>query len=150
MEPTNEPEPMDTGSQEPSGTENPFVVVENTSPSPFTLEQRTQKASQMRQVRRQSTNWQPPELQDQGTFSAGHLLSALSATDREFTTSGSSIQEISLLMQEMDNMRSRMAEIVRRQQEETAVRNSTLATLAPSDGDDRQTEPPAYSELGES
>ncbi|KAL5485312.1 hypothetical protein ACEPAI_7954 [Sanghuangporus weigelae] len=49
MEPTNEPEPMDTGSQEPSRTENPFVVVANASPSPFISEQRTQKANQMRQ-----------------------------------------------------------------------------------------------------
>ncbi|OCB89378.1 hypothetical protein A7U60_g3468 [Sanghuangporus baumii] len=140
MRPVNEPEPIDMGSQTPS-------AAVNANSSSIASEYRTQKASLMRQVRRQSTNQPLPEpqesLQDPST---GHFLSS---SDREFTISGSFIQEISLLMQEMDNMRSRMAEIVRRQQEEAATRNTTLATLVPSDGDDRQTAPPAYPELGE-
>ena len=51
-------------------------------------------------------------------------------------------------MQEIDGLRARMEQIMRRRQEE-AVRNSALATLAPSDEDDRRTAPPAYSELGD-
>ncbi|KAL5507400.1 hypothetical protein ACEPAH_6856 [Sanghuangporus vaninii] len=148
MQPVNEPNPIDIGSQTPSGPENTFVAAANANSSSIASEHRTQEASRTRQIRKESTNQPLPGPQESPQDpSAGHFLS--SSSDREFTISGSFTQEISLLMQEMDNMRSRMAEMVRRQQEEAAARNTTLATLAPSDGDDHQTAPPAYSELGE-
>ena len=107
--------------------------------------QHAPKAAVRQTRRRESTNQPLSETHDPFQEpSAGHPFSS---TGRDLATPGTSAEDMSLMMREMDSLRARMAQMVRRQQEE-AVRNSALATLAPSDEDDRRTAPPAYSELG--
>ena len=70
----------------------------------------------------------------------------MSSSNSDLAASDSSVQEMTHLVQEIENLRSRMDEIVRRQQQATG--NVPLSLPAPSVDFDRQTEPPAYSEAG--
>lgn len=54
---------------------------------------------------------------------------------------------VTRMMQEINELRAQMAEVVRRQQLE-ASRESRLSRSAPSEGDDSRTAPPAYSDGG--
>lgn len=59
----------------------------------------------------------------------------------------SSDQRVSLILQEVNELRAQMAEVVRRQQLE-ASRESHRSYHAPSEGEDGQTAPPSYSDGG--
>ena len=58
-----------------------------------------------------------------------------------------SVQEMSSIAQEIENLRERMAQLLRRQQR-SEIRSSNLATIAPTEASgSNRSELPAYSEV---
>lgn len=120
------------------------------SPStPDVLNVLAQKGGISRQVRSDSTNQSPLSSEQQGPFQDPNPGHSVSPTTEEVTTLGSPAQEMTSVMEELQFLRARMAQIMNGRDERVRMdRDSILMTLVPSD-DDHQSAPPAYSEVGQ-
>lgn len=108
-----------------------------------------QKGRISRQVRSDSTNQSPLSSEQQGPFQDPNPGHSVSPTTEEVTTLGSPAQEMTSVMEELQFLRARMAQIMNGRDERVRMdRDSILMTLVPSD-DDHQSAPPAYSEVGQ-
>ena len=136
MMPTNNRQHQNGDNQIPTGQE---AALSTGKPLEFASDQRIQEASSGRRTSTVARNKAQPQPQE--SFEEPTILPAEASGPRR-------AQAMSLVMQEMDDLRARMEQIMRRQHEEAAG-NSALAQPAPSEDDDHRTAPPAYSELGD-
>ena len=138
MMPTNNRQHQNGDNQIPTGQE---AALSTGKPLEFASDQRIQEASSERRTSTVARNKAQPQPRE--SFEEPTILPTEASGPQARRA-----QSMSLVMQEMDDLRARMEHIMRRQQEE-AVRSSALAPLSPSDEDDHRTAPPAYSELGD-
>ena len=102
---------------------------------------RVQKGNLMQKVQTDPTAQSHPRAEQQGPFQEP-------STELPTSSTGTDARELASVIQEMDHLRARMAEIADRRDEETqSDRNSILATLALSDNDYHSSSPPAYSDV---